>query len=69
MNRGRVLPGGDCPGTVADIRPREADMVLVSLIDSDDEEIAEAAYEAVYMAEGLSESDDLDENEDDESIH
>jgi hypothetical protein len=36
---------------VAGIRPQEAGMILVDLTDSDDEDVAEAAYEAMAMAE------------------
>lgn len=39
---------------VAGIRPQEAGMILVDLTDSDDEEIVEAAHEAMAMAEALS---------------
>jgi hypothetical protein len=48
---------------VAGIRPEEAAEVLAELIDSDDEDIAEAVDEALSMAQG---SLDLDD-EDDES--
>ncbi len=54
---------------VTSIRPQEAAMILVDLTDSHDEDIAEAAHEAMIMADGLFEHDDLDEDEDDESIH
>ena len=62
---------------VASIRPREAGVLLVDLADSPDEDIAEAASEAVAEAEGLSddefeddeEFDDDDEEGDDETIH
>ena len=36
---------------VAGIRPQEAGVFLVDLTDSDDEDVAEAAYEAMAMAE------------------
>ncbi len=39
---------------VASIRPREAGVVLIGLTDSDDEDIVEAAYEAMAMTEVLS---------------
>jgi hypothetical protein len=39
---------------VAGIRPREAGAILSDLADSDDEEIAEAADEAIAIAEGSS---------------
>jgi len=42
---------------VASIRPREAGMLLVDLTSSDDEDIVEAAYEAISMAEGASDGD------------
>ena len=46
---------------VACIRPREARAILLALADSDDEEIAEAADEAITIAEGSSgEIDDED---------
>jgi hypothetical protein len=52
---------------VASIRPEEAGIVLADLSDSDDEDIAEAALEALAMAEGISdEAFDEDEDEDDE---
>lgn len=53
---------------VASIRPQEAGMVLISLIDSDDEDLVEAAYEAMAMAEGPYDDDDFDEGGDDEFI-
>lgn len=43
---------------VASIRPREAAGILDDLIDSDDEDIAEAVSEAIAMAGGLSDRDD-----------
>lgn len=49
---------------VASIRPGEAGAILVDLTGSDDEEIVEAAHEAIAMAEGQS----YDEY-DDESVH
>jgi hypothetical protein len=45
-------------GAVASIRPTEARNVLEFLTDSDDEEIAEAADEAIAMAEAIPEEDD-----------
>ena len=51
---------------VASIRPREAGGILVDLTDSDDEDIAEAAYEAMSMAEGV--SDEEYDDGDDESV-
>ncbi len=47
---------------VATIRPREAVSLLVDLADSEDEDIAEAADEAISMAEGLAD-DDFDDEE------
>ena len=48
---------------VINIRPQEAAAVLGDLIDDDDQEIADAVYEALAMAEGLAEIDDWDEDE------
>lgn len=45
----------------ASIRPHEARVVLGDLMDSDDEDIVDATYEALEMAEG---STELDEDED-----
>jgi uncharacterized protein (UPF0147 family) len=42
------------------VRPQEAGLVLVDLTDSDDEDIVEAAYEAMAIAEGLS-GDEFDD--------
>jgi hypothetical protein len=59
-------------GAVGCIRPAEAGMMLVDLADSDDEDIAEAAEEAMTMAEGASayeEEDDEEEDEDGEWIN
>ncbi len=50
----------------AGIRPLEAQDILVDLTGSDDEDIAEAAFEALAMAEGLSEHEDRDEEDDDD---
>ena len=47
---------------VATIRPREAGRLLVDLADSEDEDIAEAADEAMSMAEGMAD-EDFDEDE------
>ncbi len=51
---------------VGNIRPTEAGMVLVDLTDSDDEDIVEAAHEAMSMAEERSkhEFDDDEDGED-----
>jgi len=40
------------------IRPREASKVLSHLLDAEDEDIVDAAYEALAMAEGSLEGDD-----------
>ena len=45
------------------IRPEEATEMLVELSDSEDEDIADAANEALAMADGLAEFDDDDEDE------
>ena len=50
---------------VARIRPQEAAEILDALTDSDDEDIVEAVIEATAMAEGSSDEDDKD-HEDDE---
>ena len=50
---------------VASIRPQEAGVILVDLTDSDDEDIVEAAYEAMAMAEGPS-NDEFDDEDDDD---
>jgi hypothetical protein len=51
-------------GAVASIRPAQARNILAGLADSDDEEIAEAADEAIAMAEATSDETDDDEDED-----
>ena len=51
---------------VASIRPQEAAETLLDLTDADDEDIAEAAYDAMAMARGLSGEED---DEDDASRH
>jgi hypothetical protein len=48
-------------GAVAGIRPKEAVEILVDLTDSDDEEIAEAADEAMSMAETTPAEEDDEE--------
>jgi len=55
----------------ASIRPQEAPEILVDLIDSEDEDIVEAAYEAMNMAEALAgeDWDDDDDDYDDEFPH
>ena len=50
-------------GAAGSIRPAEAGIILVDLADSEDEDIAEAADEAMMMAEGAS---DLDEDDEDD---
>ena len=50
---------------VGNIRPKEAGKVLMDLTDSDDEEIAEAADDAVAMAEAMS-AEEVDEEDDEE---
>jgi hypothetical protein len=50
-------------GAVASIRPAEARRILADLADSDDEDIAEAADEAIGMAETVSEEEDDEEVE------
>jgi HEAT repeat protein len=42
---------------MAGIRPRQAAEVLIDLTDLDDDDIVEAAYEALAVAGGLSEED------------
>jgi hypothetical protein len=46
---------------IAGIRPREARAVLSDLTDSDDEDIVDAVYEALAMAEGPAGADDDDD--------
>jgi hypothetical protein len=53
-------------GAVASIRPAQAGTILVDLADSEDEEIAEAADEAIDLAESLSDDEDEDDEDDDE---
>jgi hypothetical protein len=50
---------------VGSIRPREAGALLADLAESDDEDIAEAANDAMSMAEGRSD-DEIDDEFDDE---
>jgi len=50
-------------GAAGSIRPAEAGEILVDLADSDDEEIAEAADEAMSMAEAASGEEDDEEVE------
>jgi len=51
-------------GAVSTVRPQEAGEILADLAESDDEEIAEAARDAIGMAEGM--LDEADEGEDEE---
>ena len=53
---------------VASIRPQEAGVILVNLTNSDDEDIVEAAHEAMVMAEGLS-NIEFDNGDDDGYVH
>lgn len=48
------------------IRPEEAGIILADMVDSDDEDIADAAYEAMAMIDGMSEDDFDDDEEDDD---
>jgi hypothetical protein len=52
---------------VAGIRPQEAGAILVDLTDSDDEDVVEAAYEAMAMAEEP--RDDENDDEDEKLLH
>jgi len=54
---------------VASIRPQEAPAILADLIDADDEDIADAAYEALTMTEALSDDDYPGEEDGDELLH
>ncbi len=51
---------------VANIRPEEAGPILTELTDSEDEEIAGAAYEALAMAEGAAMAEEDREDDEDE---
>jgi len=55
----------------ASIRPHEAAEILVELTESDDEDIVEAAFEAMGMAEALAgeDWDEDDDDDDDEFLH
>ena len=44
------------------IRPQEAARILIDLTESDDEDIVEAAYEAMGIAEALSDNESEDDN-------
>jgi hypothetical protein len=48
---------------VPSIRAEEATELLTDFTDSDDEDIVEAAYEALAMAEGPSSEDENDEDD------
>jgi hypothetical protein len=48
---------------VSSIRPKEAGVILVDLTDGDDEDVVEAAYEAMAMAEGPSDDEYNDEHD------
>ena len=54
---------------VANIRPQEAAELLGDPTDSDDEDIVEAAFEALAMAQWQLEAEDWDEDEEDELLH
>jgi hypothetical protein len=54
---------------VASIRPLEAAEILGDLTDSEDEDIAEAALEALAMAQWQLEAEDWDDDEEDELLH
>ena len=51
---------------VVNIRPQEAAAVIGDFLDDDDQEVVDAVYEALAMAEALNEIDD--ENEDDDFL-
>ncbi|MFP3869582.1 MAG: hypothetical protein ACLFVT_01705 [Syntrophobacteria bacterium] len=53
----------------ASIRPHDAPIILADLIDSDDEDIGDAALEALAMAEGRSALEDFDEENGDGFLH
>lgn len=54
-------------GATGGIRPKEAGEMLSELAASDDEDIAEAATEAIMIAEGREDEDFEDEEEDEEA--
>ncbi len=54
---------------VAGIRPQEAGTILVDLTDSDDEDIVEAVYEAMAMAEGPPDDEFDDDEDEDQFVH
>lgn len=49
---------------VAGIRPREAAAILTPLLDSGDDDLVDAAYEALSYAEAAASLDELDEEDD-----
>lgn len=51
---------------VAIIRPEEASEILLDLTESDDEEIVDAAHEAIAMTEPWGDEDDEDDDDEDE---
>jgi hypothetical protein len=51
---------------VAIIRPEEASEILLDLTESDDEEIVDAAHEAIAMTEPWEDEDDEDDDDEDE---
>ena len=53
---------------VGTIRPAEAREILKDFADSDDEDIAEAADEAIFMADGALGMEEEDEEEDDDWV-
>jgi hypothetical protein len=50
------------------IRPMEAPAIIVNLTQSDDEDIVEAAYEAIALTEGP-DYDEYDDDDDDELVN
>ena len=56
-------------GATAGISPQEAPALPGDLIDTDDEDIVEAALETLAMTEWPSDDDYLDEEDDDEHLH
>ncbi len=55
--------------SVAGIRPQEAAEILGDLTDSDDEDIVEAVFEALAMAQWQSEDEEWEEDLEDELLH
>ncbi len=55
---------------VVNLRPEEASYVFGHLIDSDDQDIVDAAFEALSMAEAIMEDDgEFGEDDDDIMLH